>query len=128
MKKRVVIKMEFIFRASPTIIYKFLTTPDCLIRWFCDTCEVDEVQALYTFIWDGDEQKAYLTDDWEEELLRFKWEENPEEYFEFRISTSEITGSTIIEITDFCDPEDISTQKTLWQAQMDDLKRAMGEV
>ena len=64
--KRVKIDIEFIFRASPTIIYKFITTPSCLIRWFCD--EVDIEGETYSFVWEGSEEVAEMIDDIEDEL------------------------------------------------------------
>ena len=54
--KRVQIELEFLFRASPTILYKFITTPSCLIRWFCD--KVDIQDETYTFSWSGAEETA----------------------------------------------------------------------
>ena len=96
---RIPIEMEFIFRASPTILYKFLTNPSCLIRWFCDGVDIEEDR--YTFSWDGAEEYAELVDDIEDERLRFVWEEADEgEYLEFRMQKSPVTGETVLEITD----------------------------
>ena len=49
---------EFIFKASPAIIYQFLTVPECLVRWFCDNVDISE--DVYTFSWDGAEEDAEL--------------------------------------------------------------------
>jgi uncharacterized protein YndB with AHSA1/START domain len=123
--KRVSFDSEFIFRASPAIIYKFLTTPACLIRWFCE--KVDIENDVYTFEWDGSEELAELVDDIEEERLRFKWEEaEPNEYLEFRMYKSPVTGETILELTDFCDEDEIEDQKQLWESQMAVLRHEMG--
>jgi uncharacterized protein YndB with AHSA1/START domain len=123
--ERVSIEMEFLFKASPTILYKFLTTPSCLIRWFCD--EVDIQDEEFTFAWQGTEETAYLIDDIEEERLRFQWEEaEDDEYLEFRISRSPVTGETILEITDYCDEDETEDQKALWTSQMETLRTAMG--
>ncbi|MBK8828004.1 MAG: hypothetical protein IPO26_15175 [Saprospiraceae bacterium] len=46
--KRVRIDLEFIFKASPTIIYNFVTTPACLVRWYCN--EVDITGETYAFL------------------------------------------------------------------------------
>ena len=67
--KRVSFDLEFIFRASPTILYKFLTTPSCLIRWFCD--EVDIQGETFTFSWSGAEEAAEMLDDIEDERSSF---------------------------------------------------------
>ena len=67
---RVQIQHEFLFRASPTILYKFFTTPSSLVRWFCD--EVDIQDDVFTFYWDGAAEVAELIDDIEEERLKFE--------------------------------------------------------
>lgn len=124
--KRVMFEMEFIFRASPTIVYQFLTNPACLVRWFCD--EVDISGNIYTFFWDGDEQVATLVEDWEDELLRFEWEDAParSEYLQFNISKSGITEETVLNITDFCDANDVKNARMLWESQIAQMKVATG--
>lgn len=124
--KRVKIDIEFIFRASPTIIYKFLTTPSCLIRWFCD--EVDIEGETYSFVWDGSEEVAEMIDDIEDERVRFKWEDadDEDEYFEFRMNRSPVTGETIFEITDYCDEDEVEDQKQLWSSQVKVLRQETG--
>ena len=123
--KRVQIDMEFIFRASPTILYKFFTTPSCLIRWFCD--EVDIEGEIYSFAWDGSVETAEMIDDIEDERIRFKWEEeDEEEYFEIRMAKSPVTGETILEITDFCDDGDQDDQRQLWESQIKVLRQETG--
>ena len=124
--KRTMYKIEYIFRASPTIVYQFLTTPACLVRWFCD--EVDISGNVYTFYWDGDEQRAVLIEDWEDELLRFEWEDAPmpNEYLEFRITKSPITEETVLVITDFCDANDIKGAHKLWDSQISQMRVETG--
>ena len=58
--ERVKFSKEFIFRASPAILYQFLSTPDCLIRWFCDQVHING--RMYTFEWNGAEEEAELID------------------------------------------------------------------
>lgn len=124
--ERVKFTMEFMFRSSPAILYQFLTTPSCLIRWFCDG--VDIQGDIYTFLWEGSAQEAELKEDVEEELIRFRWldAEEENEFLEFKISTSPITDDTIMEITDFSDTDELDDQKRLWKAQMERLRNEMG--
>lgn len=123
--KRVSITLEFLFRASPTILYKFLTTPSCLIRWFSD--EVDIQDNVYSFTWSGSEEIATLVEDIENERLRFKWEDADEkEYLEFRMSISPVTNETILEITDFCDEDETDDQRQLWESQIKVLRQETG--
>ncbi len=125
--KRVSFELEYIFRASPAILYKFITAPECLIRWYCDGVDVEN-DDLYTFSWEGYEEKATLIHDIEEERLRFVWEEaeGDEEYWEFRFYKSEVTEETICEITDFCDEDEIEDQKQVWDSQIARLRIATG--
>lgn len=124
--ERVQFTMEFLFRASPTILYKFLTTPSCLIRWFCD--EVDIQGDVYTFTWSSSNEVAEIIDDIEEELVRFRWDDadNETEYLEFKISRSPVTDETILEITDFCDKDELEDQQQLWESQVARLQKATG--
>ena len=117
--------LEFLFRASPAILYKFLTTPSCLTRWFCD--EVDITGDTYLFSWRGSYEEAELIDDIEEERLRFHWEDSEDgEFLEFSITTSPVTGETILEITDFAEPDELDDQRQLWETQMTRLRAEMG--
>ena len=126
--KRVSFTLEFIIRTSPTIVYKFLTTPSCLIRWFCDKVEIDGEKFAY--YWGDEEEVAYLIDDFEDEYLRFQWEEaeSDEEYLEFKMSVSDVTRETVFEIVDYCDEDEVADQKQLWSNQIDAMKKAMGVI
>lgn len=123
---RVKIELEYIFRASPGMLYQFFTQPSNLIRWFCD--EVDIEKDTYTFYWEGSPEVAELVDDIEEERLRFTWEEadDAEEYFEYRMFKSPVTGETILEVTDYCDDDEVDETTQLWNSQVDKLRRAIG--
>ena len=123
--KRTKIEMEFIFRASPAILYTFITTPACLVRWFCD--EVDIQDDVYTFAWAGAEEVAEMVDDIEEERVRFKWEDaDPGEYLEFRMYKSDVTNETVLEITDYCDDDEVEDQKNLWALQIEKMRVESG--
>ncbi len=119
------ISIEFIFRASPAILYKFFTTPACLVRWFCD--EVDISDKTYSFFWSGAEEVAELIEDIEEEMVRFEFEDYEEgEYLEFKMEKSPVTNETILTITDYCDEDEVDDQKQLWESQMKQLKQETG--
>ena len=108
------------------ILYKFLTTPSCLVRWFCDAVDIQD--DTYSFEWNGSEEIAYMIDDIEEERVRFRWEdvEDENEYLEFRMEVSPVTNETILYITDYCDADEIEDQKILWENQMTQLRRETG--
>jgi len=123
--ERTKIDLEFIFRASPAILYKFFTDPADLGRWFCD--EVDISSDTYTFSWSGSDEVAELVESEEDALLRFRWEEeDEEEYFEYKMYKSPLTGETILEIIDFCDEDEVADQRQFWENQIKKLKSATG--
>lgn len=126
--ERVSFTLEFILRTSPTIVYKFLTTPSCLIRWFCDKVEIDDDK--FSYYWGDEEEVAFLKDDFEDEYLRFQWEEaeSPDEYLEFKMKVSAVTRETVFEIIDYCDADEVDDQKQLWTSQIASMKKAMGIV
>lgn len=116
---------EYLFRASPSILYKFLSTADCLIRWYCD--DVDITGKKFTFEWEGSEEIAMLVENVENELLRFQWEDAEEgEYMEFKMSTSPVTGETILEVSDYAEEDEIEDQRQLWETQIKRLRQATG--
>lgn len=124
--ERVKFTSEFIFRASPNIVYQFLTDPACLTRWFCD--EVDITDSSYTFVWSGAPEVAELIEDKEAELVRFAWEDadDEDEYLEFNITKSPVTGETIVYVTDFADDDEVDDQKALWTKQLTRMRAEMG--
>lgn len=124
--KRVSFTTEFLFKASNTIVYRFLTAPDCLIRWFCDKADIEDNAYIYS--WDGEEEVAKIIEDIEDEFLKLQSDEadNDQEFLEFRLSKSPVTNETILLITDWADADEIEDQKALWTKQMAVLKTAMG--
>lgn len=124
--ERVKFTSEFICRASPAMVYQFLTDPACITRWFCD--EVDIMDQTYTFVWNGSAEVAELIDDKEAEVVRFAWEDadDDDEFFEFRLSKSPVTNETIVHVTDFADDDEVEEQRTLWMTQLNRMKAEMG--
>ena len=124
--KRVKYTLEFIFRASPTIVYKFLTSPACLVRWFCDEVDITP-NGEYSFFWSGAEENAEVIESLENEFIKFQWEDADEgEYLEFNMSRSPVTGETILLITDFADEDEVDDSKQLWETQIEQLRTETG--
>lgn len=118
--------VEKMFRSSPAILFNFLSTPSGLVQWFAD--HVDLNGDVYSFFWNGVEEKAKTLLSYEGELLRIKMlsDDNPQTYIEFKIGKSEITGETILYITDFAEENEIKDAIDLWDSQLDDLAKSMG--
>ncbi len=124
------IELEYLLKASPAILYEFFTEPSYLTRWFCDEVDVREGEGgkNYVFVWSGAEEIATLYEEEHPHFVRFRWEdaEEEEEYLEFRMSKSPITGETILEITEFCDEDEVEDQTQFWNSLVEKLRRQAG--
>jgi uncharacterized protein YndB with AHSA1/START domain len=125
MSKKVLYRLDFPVRCSPAILFEFMSNASSLQEWFAD--RVDERDGVFSFTWDGTTQKAELLEKVENQYIKFRWLDSPEdEYFEFRIDRSEITNQTMLVITDFADKKDIKDQSQLWDYQLKDLFHRIG--
>ena len=119
--------IEFPIHSSVNILYNRLSTPSGLSEWFANNVSVEN--DVYTFFWDRSEQSAKMLKKKENSFIRFKWEEEEYEdtYFEFLIQIDELTGDVSLMITDYAeDNTEQEEQTALWQAQFNNLKRALG--
>src|ERR1700709_510765 len=123
--KKSLYTLEYPVRCSPGILYEFLSTPAGLQEWFAD--KVDERDGVFSFSWNGDDEKAELLETAEDKFVRFRWLQNPkDEYFESSIKKSEVTNPTILMIKDFADKKEIKDQSELWEYQVKDLFHRLG--
>ena len=119
--------IEYIFdKVSQRSLWNHLTTPPGLSAWFADDVTIDD--SLYTFKWNKVEERAQVVSMKPEVSVRYRWEDEEDEsaYFEFIIHTIELTGATSLEITDFSEPSEKSDSISLWDSQVDELKRTLG--
>ena len=119
--------LEFPINSSVNILYNRLSAPSGLSEWFADDVIIKD--KIFTFFWDGSDQKAKLLKLKINQFIRFKWMENDtkEDYFEFLIQVDEMTLDVSLIITDFAeDEQDQKEQTELWNKQISVLKRAIG--
>jgi hypothetical protein len=125
MSKKVQYTLEYPVRCSPTILYEFLSTPAGLQEWFAD--KVDERDGVFSFSWNGTEDKADLVEKEEDKFVRFHWSHSAkDEFFEFKIEKSEVTNQTILIVNDFADKKEIKDQSQLWEYQVKELFHRLG--
>ena len=77
MVEKVEYNMEFVVKASPKMLYKFLSTPSGLSEWFADN--VNSRGKKFSFFWDDSEEVALLVSKKVDKFIRFKWEEDEDE-------------------------------------------------
>lgn len=125
MAKKQKFTVEFPMHSSPKILFGFLSTASGLEEWFADSVNIKD--NVYTFKWEGSEQKAKMVHKREGQLVKFKWLDDPDDAFiEFEILTDELTSDVALLVTDFSIPEDIEENKRLWDTQVHNLRHIIG--
>lgn len=111
---------------SLAVLWTYIGTPSGLGKWFCDDVQVNGKK--FSFVWQRTPQNADLMMIRQGSFIRFRWEDDGDSkyYFEFKITTSELTGETALEITDFSYPDEIEDTIELWNSQIEILKRSIG--
>lgn len=118
------LKLEYEFRASPAILYDFLTNPSNLAQWFADHCDV--TGDRFSFFWNGYEEVAIAEERDEQEYLKWVWEDEPDKVIEFKIRKADISGATILTVIDSVEEDEMEDQQLLWDNQINALKMKCG--
>ncbi|MDG1697554.1 MAG: START-like domain-containing protein [Polaribacter sp.] len=124
---KVKFELEIPIHASPHMLYQYISSPSNLQEWFAD--KVNSRGKEYSFIWDGEEEKAELITKKSDERIRFKWleSEGDDSFFEIKIQVDALTKDVSLIITDFADDEnEVEASKQLWENQIDELRHTIG--
>ena len=121
-------QIEFVINTSTKVLYNMLATPSGLSEWFAD--DVNLRGDVYTFLWDGAEEKARKISSKSGESIKFQWLEDEEEgiksYFELKIVVDDITKDVALLVTDFSEEDELDESKLLWENQVAELKHVLG--
>ncbi len=128
MSDKIKYELEFPVKASPKMLFPFLSTPSGLSDWFCD--DVNSRGERFTFFWGDSEETAKLVSKKAEKHIRFRWEDDEEEgnkaYFEFKIVVDDLTNDVSLIVTDHAEEDEIEESKLLWNSQVHDLLHTIG--
>jgi uncharacterized protein YndB with AHSA1/START domain len=126
MSTQIKFEIEFPIQASPQMLFQYFATPSGLSEWFADN--VNLRGDIYTFIWDGAEEKAKVLQEKTNEKIKFTWleEDNEKIYFEFKIQVDELTKDVSLIITDFAEEDETEESKMFWENQIEELKHTIG--
>ncbi len=121
-------ELEYVFKSSPSIVFKLISTPDGLAEWFADDVNIQD--DIYTFDWAGEEVTARLLSHKPGDLIRWMWLEDDDEdestYFELKLKVDPMTKMLVLLITDFAEEDEIEEAQLLWESQINNLKRIIG--
>lgn len=127
-EEKVQYEVEIPVKASPHMLFPYLSTPSGLSEWFADN--VNSRGEKFTFIWDGEERSAKRLAKKTDKFIRFRWEEDEEEdlnyFFEFKIIVDELTQDASLIIIDFSVPDEVEEDKRLWESQVHELLHTIG--
>ncbi len=125
MSEKIKYELEFPIQASPNMLYQYITSASSLSEWFADN--VNSRGKIFSFFWDGVEEKAELVSSKNNHFVKFRWLDGDDDcYFEIRIALDELTKDVSLMITDFSDEDEVEESKMLWESQIADLKQVLG--
>ena len=128
MSEKVKIELEFPVKASPGMLFPFLSTPSGLSEWFCD--DVNSRGEIFTFFWDGTEETAKMIKKKNEKFIQFRWlndvEDGSKDFFEFKIQVDELTHDVSLIVTDHVEEDEVDESSRLWESQIQQLFHIIG--
>ncbi len=130
MKKSAVVvrtkfSMEFMIKSSPEFLYTYISSPSGLSEWFADDVRLNG--DIFTFEWEGSEEKAKLLSKRMNKFVKFQWlNKGPEEYFSFEIDQDDLTGDVALIITDFEEEASINESQMIYNVSVEKLRQTIG--
>ena len=125
MSEKIKYELEFPIQATPNMLYQYISSASNLSEWFADN--VNSRGKIFSFFWDGVEEKAELISFKNNKYVRFKWLDNDDDsFFEINIVVDELTKDVSLVVFDFADEDEVEEGKMLWESQISDLKQVIG--
>jgi hypothetical protein len=128
MADKIKFELEFPMNVSTPLLYQYISTSSGLAEWFAEN--VISRGEIFTFVWNGDQEKARVIAKKSTERVKFRWvDENNQDleyFFEFRIQEDEITKDVSLVVVDFAYEDEMDEAKQLWESQISELKLVLG--
>ena len=126
-------KVEFVgeyeMRASKKMLYPFISSASGLSQWFADDVNINNEDKTFTFIWDGDENRAKMVSSRINHHVKFEFIDSEDSddpnFVEFVLDINELTNTTFIRVTDYSDME-VEEAQELWDSLIHVLKEIVG--
>ena len=122
---------EYEIRASPKLLFPYISTAEGLSSWFAEKAKYDRNTEIYHFEWDQTDHPAKLIQQKLNKHARFEFTgtegaESEANYIDFKLETNEITQATFLKISDFSTTTDEAELEGLWDGLVDNLKDLIG--
>ena len=121
--------IEFVMgNATQASLWRMISQVDGLSEWFADEVTMNEEGNVYTFFWGKSDNQAEVISLKPQQSIRFRWFDEDEEniYFEFQLHKLELSNEIALQVTDFAEPDEKGDAITLWETQIDKMKRQLG--
>ena len=120
--------IEFLMgNATQSSLWRMISQIDGLSEWFAEDVTMDETESIYTFTWGKNQSQAEIIQSKPQVCIRYRWLDDDETvYFEFRLRKLELSGDMTLEIVDFAELNEKSDAITLWESQIEVMKRRLG--
>jgi uncharacterized protein YndB with AHSA1/START domain len=113
--------------ATQSSLWRMISQIDGLSEWFAEDVTMDETESIYTFTWGKSQSQAEIIQSRPQSCIRYRWTDDEEDvYFEFRLRKLDLSGDMTLEITDFAEPDEKGDAITLWESQIEEMKRRLG--
>jgi uncharacterized protein YndB with AHSA1/START domain len=121
---------EFELRASPKVLFPYLSTASGLQQWFCEKAVNIDSHTL-DLIWDQDHHLAKVVSLRLNKSVKFDFVNDDEDskdhnYLELRLETSDLTQSTYLKVIDYSENHDVNELQELWSEFVYNLKVIVG--
>jgi hypothetical protein len=121
-------ELEYLLKTSPKVLESMLCTPSGLSEWFADDVNIKD--DIFTFIWDGSEEKARLLSKKSGTKAKFKWLEDEDDdneyFFEMSFEVDPMTKAVVMRVVDFAEEDEVEESQMLWEQQVGELRRVLG--
>tara|TARA_B100000508_G_scaffold132802_1_gene122049 strand:+ start:1319 stop:1708 length:390 start_codon:yes stop_codon:yes gene_type:complete len=128
MSEKIKFEQEYLLKTSPKVLNSMMMTPSGLSEWFSDDVNIKD--DIYTFYWDGSEEKARLLGKKANEYIKLRWLEDEEDgldtYLEIRFKVDPMTKAVVVNITSFAEEDELEESQLYWENTIGDLKRVIG--
>ena len=123
-------EFEYEIKASPKVLYPYISTASGLQQWFADKVTVKNAE-LFIFFWDDENHSAQLVQNKTNKSVKFEFN-HPDSaphsaYIELILDVSELSNTTYLKVYDsastFKSPADATE---LWDYLTDKLKEIVG--
>jgi YD repeat-containing protein len=116
---------EFELKASPKVLYPYLSTASGLQQWFATKVTMRDSQT-FKFTWDGQDHIARQTVNRLNKATRFDFESGDPDvaFIELKVDLNEFTQTTFLKVTDYSNNSDESDLIELWEGLIENLKEA----